>query len=60
VHFGNPRHRSEHDIFDARLRRCSHGDGVPITPSPAVIQRMSISGIGCEACASKKKVFPKV
>ena len=32
MHLGYPGHRSEDNIFKARLRRCGHGNRVPITP----------------------------
>jgi len=30
IYSGNPRHRSEDDIFDARLRGRRHGNGIAI------------------------------
>jgi len=38
----------EDNVFDTGLGSGSHGDGVSIASRPAVIQRISISGIGCE------------
>jgi len=32
MHFGDPGQCSQHNIFDAGLHRCRHGNRVPITP----------------------------
>src|ERR1700722_5192520 len=34
VHFGNPRHPTQHDVFNTRLRCSRHSDGVAVATKP--------------------------